>query len=481
MLGSLLIPSTKGMRARLCLLSLPLLLLGAPALHAAIFPDVPDGHMFQEPIEQLSIAGVVKGNPDGTYAPKRSVNRAEMLTLLYRAVGRIPDPGNRLCFPDIEPGAWHEGVVCDAAANKFVAGYATGRFEPGRAVNRVEALKMIHMLFGFTIDQITDEMKDVVKFVDVSTSAWYTGYLANAHIIGILPIAGQDGSRFYPDQELTREEAAAYIYNALQARIKLDRAANEARNEDEEVEEADAAAEDDASDNNQVATRSSSSSSSSSAPANMLDVTFPFSGGGKFDGKKPFSYTFTLDSQKTVATTVKLQSGQPGGIRCTLFLISDSGFADRYHIGIQEGSACYLVTTLSKGNYQLQIQPTKDDVTYSVNSDLTLGDGNDGFDDANVISPTSTRTYVLESGNFEDWYTFFVSGGHEEGKRMMVELTNSQNLRCIVYAMNDVDLYGFTGPECNQFYNYPPGTYYVSVARKASKDTRLTYTIRLRE
>ena len=79
--------------------------------------------------------------------------------------------------------------------------------------------------------------------------------------------------------------------------------------------------------------------------------------------------------------------------------------------------------------------------------------------------------------DLHDWYSFVVSS--EEN--MTVEITNASELDCIVYAMSDVDLFGFTGPECNQSYSYPPGTYYVSVSRRvSSRLIRKTYTIQLR-
>ena len=67
-----------------------ILLTSVPLAFASVFPDVPDGYMYQEEIEMLVGAQVINGNPDGSFKPERGVNRAEMLKMLYKAKGKIP-------------------------------------------------------------------------------------------------------------------------------------------------------------------------------------------------------------------------------------------------------------------------------------------------------------------------------------------------------------------------------------------------------
>jgi len=188
---------------------------------AAMFQDVPDGHDFQVPIESLSGSGVIKGNPDGRYYPDNRVNRAEMLTMLYRAMNIAPQPSSTSCFPDVETGAWYESVVCDAVGRKYVSGYPDGLFRPADSVSRVEALKMIHTVFEFEVGGDATQSNNVPVFTDIPTSSWFAAYVANAHAIGMLPISGQAGAYFGPALPLTRKEAAAYIHNAFYARSIL--------------------------------------------------------------------------------------------------------------------------------------------------------------------------------------------------------------------------------------------------------------------
>ena len=447
-----------------------LMLLGSSSVaYAAVFPDVPNGHIFQASIEALVDAQVVNGNPDGTFQPDAPVNRAAMLKMLYKAQGKTPDPLSVRCFPDVEIGSWYEPFVCDAAAMKYVAGYSDGTFRPDTPVNRVEALKMITQLFNISVEDISDANRDIIKFVDVSTSAWYTQYLITAYITGILPIPGQDPSRFSPDAQLTRGEAAAYIYNALGVELTQYRQKNV---QSSSSKKSSVQASSTPSSVSSDAEEESSSSEAAVQDASM-NVNFPFEHDGKFTQKQTQSYFFDVSSNTTVSITTSLQSGQPGEVVCRLYLQDDSGFSDEYYLGYQEGTSCFIQAALSAGEYQLQVFPTVKDTTYSIKAESKNGDGNDGFSEALTLNVNGKRDAILSAVDLEDWYTFSVGSM----QKMTVTLSNAPELRCIVYAMNDVDLASFSGPQCNQSYNFTPGTYYIAVGRKAPKGAQQSYSI----
>lgn len=437
---------------------------------AAIFPDVPDGHLYQEEIEFLVGMQVINGNPDGTFSPLRNVNRAEMLKMLYRVAEKTPDPAGRLCFPDVQPGSWYEPFVCDAAQHHYVEGYSDGTFRPERAVSRVEALKMITTVLVVPVPELSQRARDVVKFVDVSFSAWYTKYLYLAFTRGILPIPGQDGPRFYPDRPLLRGEAAAYIYQALHLK--------------EEEEEAEASS---------VALPSSPSSSaaavekvreeeedmaqsSESAVANsplVKDVRLPLQENGVFPGKQAVIYRFTLQTNRTLRLQASLTTGQKGKMTCRLYRLEEQGFSMEYYLGFEEEGKCMMRVALSAGSYQWEVRPTERDMLFAAEIADTIGDGNDGFREAKALGKSTPRVGVLEMGDTADWYKFAVQN---EGD-MTLQVSSAEGLSCLVYPMSDVDVYGFSGPQCNESYRYPTGTYYVGVVRSAGKAGSAKYTV----
>jgi hypothetical protein len=432
---------------------------------ASIFPDVPDGHMFQNPIERLVGSSVVNGNPDGNFYPNVGVNRAEMLKMLYKAAGKTPDPSSVRCFPDVLPGSWYEMFVCDAAANGYVNGYPDGTFRPAQEVNRVEALKMIMNILKIDVEEIDSDTREAVKFVDVSVSAWYTKYLFAAYEKGVLPIAGMNNTRFGPESVLLRGEAAAMIFNAINVEL------NEARKQSSSAtssKESDASASD-INENSAAVSSSISSEKQSNVP-----LSYPFDTSGKFNEKDPYSYEFFLSATTTMFIEVVAQTGT---LTCRLFLMKDSGFSEEYYLGHQEGSKCYLHTAVPAGNYQLQLQPSVENATFTAKASTKSGDGNDGFMQAGRLYMSVPKSGVLDVNDIQDYYTFVVT----EEKNYTLETTNAAEVRCIVFSMSDVDLFGFSGPECNQSYRYPTGTYYVALSRTvASKTSKKTYSITLR-
>ncbi|MBI3336216.1 S-layer homology domain-containing protein [Candidatus Peregrinibacteria bacterium] len=431
--------------------------------HAAVFPDVPDGHSYRAAIELLVGLEVINGNPDGNFYPSKNVNRAEMLKMLYKAAGREPAPLYRDCFGDVEEGSWYELYVCDAEHRGFVQGYNDGYFRPANLVNRVEALKMIAEVFGVPIAEFTERDREILKFVDVSVSAWYTKHLSSAFKLGILPVAGQDGPRFYPDWPLLRGEAAAYITNALAAR---DRGFVSALPQPEERTP------------REPTPPLPIISSSSSLPAGPSDITtfdevFPFSKSAVFTSKESHTYRFTLTGPVVADIEAELQV--TGETSCRLYRLGEGGFSLEYYLGYQEGSRCFILVALDPGSYQLQLQGNVTNASYTLVVHEGRGDSHDGFREAKILS-SIPRTETLTANDYADWYFFKVLAE----RTTLVELSTQDGVGCLVYPMEDVDLYGFSGPECNKEYTYPPGTYYVGVNRVPPRAAKLTYTIRLK-
>jgi hypothetical protein len=422
------------------------------ALGVGIFSDVPDAYQYKDKIESLARAGVVKGNPDGTFAPYRALNRAEALKFLYTAAGKTATVPKGGCFIDVVRGSWYEAYVCDAAAMKYVQGYSDGTFRPDSTVNRTEILKMIHTVFGLSVPEFNESDRDLIKFVDISTSAWYTKYISQAYKNGILPMGSETGSRFYPEKEVLRGEMAAMVYNALRVTESMSSSTS--------------------------TTSTAATTSSAKSEDDVRQVSYPFSDSGKFVDNKPVSYVFsTKDTRTMILAEVTIVGFYSSDVTCRLYRLEDSGFTSEYYLGIQKTNTCMVAAAVPAGKYQLQIQPVVADVAYMVSAETVTSDGNDGFMDAVSLGTTTPRTGTLAANDIADWYRFSVPSV----MRGTISTSGTSTLFCIIYTPLMVDQFGFTGPECNEEYEFQPGeSYIVGVGRIGATDLpkTVTYTVK---
>lgn len=442
-----------------------------PFVASAIqFPDVDTNYAHRSAIEALADREVIGGNPDGTFRPHNPVDRASMLKMLYVAKGMTPDSSKRNCFNDVQPGSWYEPYVCDASARGYVKGYEGNQFKPGRPVSRAEALKLVIVILG--IGQ-ADTNVAVHTYTDVSAADWFFVYVRTALAKSILPIAGQEGSTLQSHIPLERGEAAAYIWNGLHPK---------------DVSGVTAASSSSVS----FISRASSSSTASARkrvddPVSTDEIvrkSVPFTDARVLSNKQPLSYRFTLSVATVIDVSVSIDLSDGGSVTCRLYRLTGEAISDEYYLGVQDGRNCKLRAALVAGEYQLQVQPTAAGSRVAVDVRAGKGDGNDGFSQAKLLTRTQLQTGLLDSNDVEDWFTFTVGPSTSQstipGTELTVRLTSTDDVGCLVYSRSDVDLFGFSGPQCNTPYLYPQGTYMVSVRHSVPLAGRQTYTLELR-
>lgn len=85
------------------------------------FSDVPAEHWAYEAIAIAAKMGWIEGYPDGTFRPDATITRAEMMTLVNRALERVPSDEDHLLskrvmltFPDCKSGDWFYIAVQEA-------------------------------------------------------------------------------------------------------------------------------------------------------------------------------------------------------------------------------------------------------------------------------------------------------------------------------------------------------------------------------
>ena len=192
--------------------------------------------------------------------------------------------------------------------------------------------------------------------------------------------------------------------------------------------------------------------------------------------KEKHVYRFTLQKNTVTRfmTTVDPNGGK-SGLSCRLYKLTEkTSFASEYYMGHVAGNVCTVLAAIGKGEYQFEIQPREAGASFVLAADATQGDGNDGFNEAADLQLGKTYGDEIATDDIADWYTFTLT----RGQTMKVGIENGDGVTCYIYPMEDVDLYGFSGPQCNATYEYPRGTYYIGVQRKDGRKATESYAVR---
>lgn len=136
------------------------------------FSDVAKGKWYNRAISTLANAGIIKGDPAGTYRPGDPITRAEMAAIIAR-FGDFKEGGKT--FNDIS-GHWAQKYIELAASNGWINGNPDGTFKPNNKITRAETVAMINRV----LDRQTKDVSDLLPVSQMTnwsdnmdTAKWY--------------------------------------------------------------------------------------------------------------------------------------------------------------------------------------------------------------------------------------------------------------------------------------------------------------------
>lgn len=115
----------------------------------------------------------------------------------------VPVSGS-VSFADVA-GHANQTAIEALASRGIINGKGDNRFDPNATMTRAEFAAIVVRAMGLT-------PKATNAFTDVSSNAWYAGYVGTAYSYGI--ITGAGNGRFNPDGTITRQEAAVMVARA---------------------------------------------------------------------------------------------------------------------------------------------------------------------------------------------------------------------------------------------------------------------------
>lgn len=184
-----------------------------PAPVALPFTDVKSGDWFYPAVQYAYAQGLMTGTSATTFAPNGTMNRAMIVTVLYR-LEKSPAVTGASKFTDVPAGQWYSDAVAWAAANKIVNGYDETTFGPMNAVTREQ---MAAILFRYEqvkgLENVTLE-ENLNRFPDQNKISAYA-IPALQWAVGQKIINGNADGTLDPTGTATRAQVAQIFTNLL--------------------------------------------------------------------------------------------------------------------------------------------------------------------------------------------------------------------------------------------------------------------------
>ncbi len=184
---------------------------GLTAVAAPGLSDV-QGHWAADTIQKMVDAGVVTGQPDGTFKPDNKISRAEFATLVVKAF-KLEEKAGKV-FADTS-NHWAKSFISTANANGIVSGYSDTEFGPDDPITREQMAVMIVKAAKWQAAVGGKAFTD-----DAKISAWAKEAVVTASANGV--IKGRPDGSFDPQANATRAEATVVISGAISGTIKVD-------------------------------------------------------------------------------------------------------------------------------------------------------------------------------------------------------------------------------------------------------------------
>jgi hypothetical protein len=188
---------------------------------AVEFSDTSD-HWADTEVTAMVEAGVITGYDDGTFKPENDLLRSEAAALLYRVLG-IDEPAAPEAdpFTDVDAGSWYAGYIAYLESIDVVTGNPDGTYQPAETINRAEfltlALNTYYYLGDETLQEAIDTAKaaaDGTEFADVDGKAWFVEVAGAAKELGFVQgYSCGENKCFNADNNITRAEATTILYN----------------------------------------------------------------------------------------------------------------------------------------------------------------------------------------------------------------------------------------------------------------------------
>ena len=170
-----------------------------------IFSDVEDDTYYADAVLWAVANGITSGTGEGTFSPKMTCTRAQIVTFLYCAAGKPEHHQTESPFTDVKPGKWYYDAVMWAYENEITGGIGNGLFGLNQGCTRAQAMTFLYKSLG-SPEPETEEN----PFEDVAPGKYYYKAVLWAQENGVT--SGTSPTTFGTGDTCTRAQIVTFLY-----------------------------------------------------------------------------------------------------------------------------------------------------------------------------------------------------------------------------------------------------------------------------
>ena len=112
------------------------------------FTDVPGGAWYETPVLWAVENSITAGTGNGNFSPNQTCTRGQVVTFLWRAVGEPEPESNENPFSDVASGDYFYKAVLWAVENGITSGTGNGNFSPNNPCTRDQVVTFLWRAMG---------------------------------------------------------------------------------------------------------------------------------------------------------------------------------------------------------------------------------------------------------------------------------------------------------------------------------------------
>lgn len=180
------------------------------------FTDVSENDWFMSDVEYAAKNNLMSGTGDTTFEPHALLNRAMLVTVLWRAEGK-PQINYIMPFDDVDENGYYAEAVRWAAGENIVNGISENEFAPDSNITREQIASIIYRYAKYKgYDLSAAENADTAAYSDINDVSEYA-VTAIRYALGTGVINGKTEVAINPKDNATRAETAAILRRFIES------------------------------------------------------------------------------------------------------------------------------------------------------------------------------------------------------------------------------------------------------------------------